>query len=116
MKTFLVRKHFLQTLQIACIGLLISAARFGQAQIVSFPDPALETAVRNALNIGTPTNITVANMQTLTNFYCGFQGIQNLTGLDKATSLVQLDMYGNQVTNIAPLAGLTNLLFSSSSR
>ena len=89
---------------------LLAILRPAGAQVVSFPDPNLEFAARDALGIGSPTNITVADMQTLTSFYCASRGITNLAGLDKATGLRTLGCYGNQIANLAPLAGLTNLL------
>jgi len=80
-----------------------------RAQVVTFPDPNLENAVRNTLQIFSPTNIYRTNMLALTNLSAAFYGIQNLSGLETATKLTNLDVSFNQVTNLSPIMGLTNL-------
>jgi internalin A len=80
-----------------------------KAQVVTFPDPSLEAAVRNTLQIYSPTNIYRTNMLVLTNLYSPYGSIQNLTGLETASNLLTLDLGFNQLTNLSPLAGLTKL-------
>jgi internalin A len=80
-----------------------------KAQVVNFPDPNLEAAVRNSLQIYSPTNIYQTNLLTLTNLSAAFNGIQNLTGLGTASNLLTLDVAFNQLTNLSPIAGLTKL-------
>jgi internalin A len=90
-------------------GLLLFG-RCAVAQVVSIPDPNLEAAVRNALQVQAPTNIYVTNMLTLTNFSAGYRGIQDLTGLEAAANLTVLDLNGNQVQNFNALTGTTYLV------
>jgi internalin A len=79
-----------------------------KAQVVNFPDPNLEQAVRDALNIPSGP-ITQSNMLTLTNLYAASLGITNLIGLNTASNLLALDVSFNQLTNMSPVAGLTKL-------
>ncbi len=96
-----------------CLLLSIISILFGglsvRAQVVTFPDPNLESGVRDTLQIYAPTNIYVTNMLTLTNLYVGYRGIQNLNGLQSATNLTLLDLVGNQVTNLSALTGTVHL-------
>jgi internalin A len=110
-----------------------------QAQVVTFPDPNLEAAVRDALQIYAPTDIYQTNLSStsFTNLSANGRGIVDLTGLQYATNLTLLQMWGNfgqpgltdisiltnfhkltrleipynQATNGSPLAGLTNLTY-----
>ena len=90
----------------AVVLLIVGPAR---AQVVVFPDSNLETAVRNTLQIYSPTNIYRTNMLALTNLYSPFGSIQNLSGLETASNLLTLDLGFNQLTNLSPLADLTKL-------
>ena len=101
----LLRKAFLSVTMAWLLGSILPAS----AQTVTFPDPVLEDAVRSTLSISSPTPITVSNMLTLTNLYAGWRGITNLSGLETATNLRQLDVSGNQLTTLAPIPALTNL-------
>jgi internalin A len=110
-----------------------------QAQVVTFPDPNLEAAVRDALQIYAPANIYQTNLSStsFTNFSANGSGIVDLTVLQYATNLALLQMQGNfgqpgltdisiltnfhkltwleipnnRVTNGSPVAGLTNLTY-----
>ena len=119
--------------------LILSILTSAQAQVVTFPDPSLEAAVRAALQIFAPTNIYQTNLSasSFTNFSANGRGILNLTGLQYATNLTFFQMQGNfgqpgltdisvvtnfrkltwleipynRVTNGSPVAGLTNLTY-----
>ncbi|HET6351676.1 MAG TPA: leucine-rich repeat domain-containing protein [Coriobacteriia bacterium] len=88
--------------------LLLGVAPVFASTTVDFPDPALETVVRNALGI-TVDPITDTDMQTLTYLNGNGAGIKDLTGLEYATSLQVLYLDDNQITDISALAGTTNL-------
>src|SRR5271165_50300 len=91
------------------LAALLFAVPSGKAQTVNFPDPNLEAAVRDALQIYSPTPVDQTNMLTLTNLPAAFRGIQDLSGLETASNLVTLDLGFNSLTNLSPLAGLTKL-------
>ena len=80
--------------------------------VVTFPDPNLEGAIREA--IGKPTgDIYESDLLVLTEFTADDLAIVDLTGLEYCTNLTTLSLEGNQTDNISPLSGLTNLTWLS---
>ena len=77
--------------------------------IVNFPDPNLHKAIEQALGKASDTQITVDDMTTLTRLVATYKQIQNLEGIQLATGLTQLNIGGNNISDISPLAGLTQL-------
>ncbi len=77
-------------------------------QVVTFADPGLESAVRDALErpLG---DITVEDMAGLTWLLAYERGISDLSGLETAVNLEVLSLWRNQVSDISPLSGLTSL-------
>ena len=78
------------------------------AQAVHIPDPNLRAAVRDALN-GAP--ITQATMRRLTKLDAVDQGIVDLTGLEHATNLTELHIFGNPLAELTPIAKLKRLTY-----
>ena len=79
---------------------------------VTFPNAALEAAVRTALRIprGHPILPTgEKGLDTLTRLTATRKGIDNLTGLGGATALTTLDLGDNLIVDLQPLRGLTSL-------
>src|SRR5512136_2254075 len=61
-----------------------------------FSDPALETAVREA--IAKPTgSVSTADLQALTVLEAPNRGIANLAGLERCSKLIALDLSGNRI-------------------
>ncbi len=97
------------------IGLLAVAGTPGPVQadgnpVVIFPDPNLETAIREAIDkpIG---DIYQSELEDLTEFSAEQGGIVNITGLEHCTNLRSLDLSLNHIiSDISPLAGLTSLI------
>ena len=79
-----------------------------QNRPVTFPDPNLEAAVRDALSIPTG-DIFVSDLAALTVLHASSASIQDLTGLEYCENLVELYLSRNSIASVAPLAGLTNL-------
>lgn len=76
--------------------------------VVTFPDPNLEAAVREA--IGKPEgDIFQSDLKDLTRLRARSADISNLRGLEHATKLTRLDLVSNQISELSPLAGLSNL-------
>lgn len=73
---------------------------------VHFADVNLKTAVEAELGISDPTP---TDMLALTELAARGIGITELTGLEFAVNLRELFLYGNQISGISPLAGLTKL-------
>jgi titin len=75
---------------------------------VTFPDPNLEAAIREA--IGKPTgDIYRSDLLGLTLLNASSRGITDLTGLEYCTSLTHLNLFNNQISDLSPLSGLTSL-------
>ena len=73
------------------------------------PDANLRSAVRSELDISDAYTLTQADMAELRALNLEFMQITVLTGLEHAVNLTELILYGNEIGNITPLAGLTAL-------
>jgi Leucine-rich repeat (LRR) protein len=78
------------------------------AQTVSITDPALESSVREALDIASG-DITQANMSRLTLLKATHRSITSLSGLEHAVNLTDLQLDANPLTDLAALSELINL-------
>ena len=76
---------------------------------VWMPDPALRTAVRGEIGLLPDVPLTKERMQSVGDIDVAGKGISDLTGLEFATNLRELDLRGNPITNLRPLANLTTL-------
>ena len=86
-----------------------SSATF--SQIVDIPDPNLEQAIRETLQLPAGSPITQQNMEKLERLDAGGnRGITDLTGLEYATNIRSLGLYHNPIADIGPLAHLTKLV------
>jgi len=96
------------SVSVAHFHILLGAA---SDSVVVFPDQYLEAAVRT--RIAKPTgDITTEDMARLTYLETqslGLYIIRNLTGLEYATNLYHLGLFQHAVSDLSPLAGLTNL-------
>ena len=79
------------------------------AQIVNIPDPNLRAAI--AVTLGKParSQITRSDMAGLTRLIAHDRGITNLSGLEFATHLVEVQASRNFITDLSPIAGLIHL-------
>ena len=104
-------EHFMKKLIVFCLivgVVLLSGAPPVAAVNVNIPDANLRSAINNALGANREANaaVTEAEMKTLTSL--SPTSISDLTGLEKATNLTTLSLWGN-FTNISALSGLTKL-------
>ena len=82
---------------------------------ISIPDANLAAAVRKALKLSPESAITQLDMLNLVglnthgNFDVSDQGITDLTGIEHATNLTNLNLRKNQIHDIGPLAKMQNL-------
>ena len=81
--------------------------------VVRIPDPNLRAAIAEALGKSPNALITSEDIEKLINLNARSREIQDLTGLQFAINLQRLDLEGesNQISDISPIAGLTNLRF-----
>lgn len=79
------------------------------AQTVDIPDPNLRDYIERVLNKAAGDPITVTEMATLTFLDPWGEDIRDLTGLDHAINLTDLNLNRNSISDISPVAGLTSL-------
>ncbi len=79
------------------------------AQPVHIPDPNLRTAVRESIDLPNGAPITRDAMLQLIKLRPGSRGIENLSGVEFAKNLRELSIWGNPITDLSPIAGLTKL-------
>ena len=73
---------------------------------VVFPDPNLEAVVRDAID--KPEGpINIADLEQIERLSSGSKYIKDITGLEYCTNLEYLNLDGNDITDVSPLAGLT---------
>ena len=93
------------------------AVEFGEPVVI--PDDNLRAKIEEALGKAPGAVITTADMAKLTKLEARNANITDLTGLEYATNLTELNLGGelvgqalvnsNSISDISPLAGLTNL-------
>ena len=74
------------------------------------PDKNLQTAVSETLNISV-SNITKKDMLSLEYLDATGKGISNITGLEYASNVMNIQLYDNQISDVTPLQNLTSLTF-----
>ena len=94
--------------------LIISAALCGfwqraNAQVVEIPDPNLERAIREELELSSELPITQQELLKLFRFRAEGMQIESLTGLEYATNLERLILEANRIADLRPLSNLTAL-------
>ena len=81
---------------------------FTAAVVVSFPDPGLEAAIREA--IGKPTGVIYdIYLIELTFLDANGRGIANLDGIRHCSDLVKLLLRDSEIVDFSPLSNLANL-------
>lgn len=75
---------------------------------IVFRDAHLEDVVRETLGKSVGP-VLLSDVQALTVLEARVSGIISIEDLQYFTSLEELDLYGNRITNLAPLAGLNKL-------
>lgn len=90
---------------VAAVSLIPQAS----AQVVEIPDPNLEQAIREELNLPDEIPITQQEMLGLNSLDASNSNITDLTGLEHATYLYGFLGSDNHIHNLEPLAGLIRL-------
>ena len=102
------------TVEVSAEGLTLTFNAVAGAP-VDIPDPYLRAVIENALDKASDTPIAPSDMITLTRLEAKNANISDLTGLELATNLQNLELgYGkvgnsNAVKDLSPLADLTQL-------
>ncbi len=93
------------------LWIFVSISLTAKAQTVDIPDINLRAAIAKALDKAPDDPILKSEMATLTQLLMGEARISDLTGLEWATNLTGLDLYGNSISDISHLTNLTNLTY-----
>ena len=81
------------------------------AQVVDVPDPNLRAAIREELQLRPNSEITKEDMLRLEGLGAARREIMHLTGLEHATNLTSLSLWGNPLSELAPIANLQSLTY-----
>ena len=76
---------------------------------VTIPDPNLDRAIREELGLPERAPLTQLVMNQLTRLAASDSQIGDLTGLEHAANLRWVNVHRNNISNLKPLAGLTQL-------
>ena len=102
---------FLPFLLVLIFGAAVSAQNI---EMVHIPDKNLEQAIREEIGISDTIPLTPAHMKMLTRLVAFDLSITDITGLEYAANLQQLDLRNNkQLSDIRPIAKLKKLGFLS---
>ena len=74
-----------------------------------FPDEALEAAIKAVLKKQGKDTIKAEDLKNVYQVTARVKGIKVLTGLDKCMNMALIDFAGNEIADLAPIAGLVNL-------
>ena len=77
--------------------------------IATFEDTNLEAAIRTALSVGGQEHLTCGLISGLTALDASYAEITSLVGIQNLTSLTDLLLRGNSISDISALSGLTSL-------
>ena len=91
-------------------GLAVIPAAFAQQEQEEeglFPDPALEQVVRHTID--KPSEVITLDDVRITDLRAWEEGITDLTGIEHLSNLRFLGLSRNQISDLSPLSGLTEL-------
>ncbi|HLN64290.1 MAG TPA: leucine-rich repeat domain-containing protein, partial [Symbiobacteriaceae bacterium] len=98
-----------------CLALLMGAANPGRparalaAGVITFADPHLEAAVREA--VGKPDGeLTPDDVAGVRYLSASYRDVYSLSGIEQLTNLEILDLAGNRVSDLRPLQSLASLV------
>lgn len=99
-------KHFFQIIRALVVSSFVCSA---VAQEVAIPDPGLDAAIRDTLQIPSGP-LTVQDMLLLTILDASSRHVTNTQGLEEALNLVVLDLHSNDLATFSLPSQLTNLV------
>ena len=103
------RQHIYVYVLTFCVTLWFLFPQIATAQTVDIPDDNLRAAIEEALGKTPNARITADEMETLTRLEVHNANIRDLTGLEFATRLEEINCNNNLISDLSPLTGLVNL-------
>ncbi|UCR89887.1 leucine-rich repeat domain-containing protein [Mycetocola spongiae] len=82
---------------------------FRAADAPLIPDPALEDAIRESLNIGPTVPLTQEHLDNLTYLQSSTSQITSLAGLENAKNLTNIAIGNGDISDVSPIASLEKL-------
>ncbi len=98
---------YVTALALRALGAGLAKDIAAQKQAVDIPDDNLRAAINAALGHGALDTVNNGQLLQLTTLDASGRGIKDLTGLQGATNLTNLNLKNNQIASFAPVAGLT---------
>ena len=77
--------------------------------VVDIPDPDLRAAIQDTLGISRWADVTLEDLEWLTELDAGYYEISDLTGIDMCSNLTTLDVRYNEISDVSPVADMTQL-------
>ena len=77
------------------------------AEAVDIPDASLRALIEEVLGKAADASITEEELLTLTTLHASPGSISDITGLEFATNLTELNLRLNNASDLSPLSGLT---------
>ena len=103
------RQHIFTQVFIFSLTLFFVFPLTTTAQTVNIPDDNLREAINEVLGKALDARITVDEMETLTRLEVHNANIRDLTGLELATRLEEINCNNNLISDLSPLTDLVNL-------
>ena len=88
---------------------VVTPPRRPPGTVVQISDLNLRAGIAAALGKSANAPMTVGEMEGLQRLYINNRGIRDLTGLEFAINLRELNLDDNEISDLSPLAGLINL-------
>ena len=116
---FIISSYLL--ISVSSIGISVQAMEDGSAslntdlmskqEVVTIPDENLKALLNEKLNKPLDSDITKAQLESITRLYAQKRNIKDLTGLEHAVNLTYLSIWKNEISDLSPLQNLTKLTF-----
>ena len=102
-------RHSMKPFSLFVLLTVLVCQAIGLAEVVDIPDLNLREALEAALQINAGEDITKEALAGLNELQASRKGITNLSGLEYCTNLIELNIWGNQISDILAVANLTSL-------
>ena len=106
-----MKSFWIQLTLVTVVGMLTyNVFSYAEEAEEWMPDETLRAAVREELGLPAAAPLTKDQMQQIVSLYLNDKGISDITGLEFATNITELDISQNPITDLRPLSNLTQLI------
>lgn len=100
---------FAESVRLLVASFLLLMSLVTVAEPIHIPDPKLRKSLNSAFGMPEDAPLTEAQLGGLTILWAGSEGITDLTGIEHAVNLEELELSGNWISDLSPLSGLSSL-------